>query len=30
LFWKNGNDPNDKGSEIKNKIIFRIGIYIYK
>ena len=30
LFWKNGNDPNDKGSEIKNKIIFRIGIDIYK
>jgi hypothetical protein len=28
LFWKNGNDPSDKGSEIKNKIIFRIVIYI--
>lgn len=28
LFWKNGNDPSDKGSEIKNKIIFRIDILI--
>jgi len=28
LFWKNGNDPNDKGNEIINKIIFRIVIYI--